>query len=100
MVLGFMVVLLFVFWPARTTLPQQRRANATIASIFLVNFGFLLAKILKHALSTPKANASQYLYGKRLGAPDLSAFAWPLVSHSACRLNRFAVGAVPLEHQT
>jgi hypothetical protein len=67
MVLGFMVVLLFVFWPARTTLPQQRTANATIASIFLVNFGFLLGKILKPDLSTPKANASQRFDRRTIG---------------------------------
>jgi hypothetical protein len=37
LVFGCMVVLLLLFWPAITTLPQQIKATVTIASIFFTS---------------------------------------------------------------
>jgi hypothetical protein len=37
LVFGCMVVLLLLFWPAITTLPQQIKATVTVASIFFTS---------------------------------------------------------------
>ena len=99
---GCIVVLLFVFWPPKTILPKQRKANATIATIFFFNFPDLLAGILRTRSFYAQSKSKSMLHGDGVHLSSLpqrvskslyssAPFARPKAKHDPGEVNQLTV---------